>query len=354
MMEFVDDRVSIKALLNGGVDTFTESFNLPPSDDRVRSLEHHHRKTNEQNESAVNSPPNESPDFIDYASMFESPLGADSQYFDFWTGPFGLNHSPSFNSNDPSLDLFSQGLASDIKVDQGSQGPELHQADQVQYVAALHLAMYNKLWSLALEAQTRHQLTNYLNFLLTTERITRFISMYFRNWHLNCPMIHRLTFDPAEAPLTLLLSVTFVGALYSKVPAERLAAQKLVDVAELVVFDSEIFSLDTEVSQVIETGTVPAVERGEYDWNLFRELQGGFLMVIAQYWGGARIAKSRAVQSRFSDVVKACRTLLILCTAFLTILILQVLRKMRLPQSRHHPSDRISEVGWLQKESRIR
>src|ERR1700743_3135244 len=58
-------------------------------------------------------------------------------------------------------------------------------------------------------------------------------------------------------------------------------------------------------------------------------------MVIAQYWGGSRGSKRRAMQSRLGDVIN-------------------VARSMQLHRARHLPSDRISEVVWLQKETKIR
>lgn len=298
----LDDRVSIRALLNGGIDTFTESFNLPPCDDRIRSLESHQRKHEQGDESALNSPPNESPDTIDYSGFFGSPTGPDVQYLDFWTGPFGLIPSPSYSTTDLQLELYNpSGVSLDV---QSARTPSQSQLDQAQYVSALNLAIHNKLWCLALEPRTRQELTTYATFLMTNDKVSRFISLYFRNWHLNSPMIHRPSFDPAEVSLSLLLSVVIIGAMYSKDQSERLAAQRLVDVAELVVFDSEIFSLEIEASHVLQRESIAYVDSGEHDWKLFQELQAGFLMVIAQYWGGARIAKRRAMESRFGDVIK--------------------------------------------------
>lgn len=309
----LDDRVSIKALLNGGVDTFTESFNLPPSDDRLRSLEFHHRKDEqeEQSASALNSPPAKDTTTVDYLSVFESPLGLDDQYLDFWTGPFALIPSPSYSS-DTQIDLYNPSLFNvDGQADRTSLDPSPGQPEQATYASSLNLAIYNKLWCLALEPRSRQELTTYANFLLTTDKISKFITLYFRNWHLNCPMLHRPSFEPAEVPLSLLVSVVFIGALYSKNRSERFAAQKLIDVAELVVFDSEIFSLEIEASHVLQHETVSYGGPGSSDWAPFQELQAGFLMVIAQYWAGARIAKGRAMESRFGDVIKVSYTLLV-------------------------------------------
>jgi hypothetical protein len=123
-------------------------------------------------------------------------------------------------------------------------------------------------------------------------------------------MLHKLSFDPSKAPIILVISVVFVGAMYSKDQTERLAAKKLVDIAELVVFDSEIFSFDTEIVKSMQDAsttppqsTVPD-SSSDTEWQTFQELQAGFLMVIAQYWAGPRIPKRRALESRLGEVIK--------------------------------------------------
>lgn len=300
------DRLSIQALLNGGTDTFTEAFNLPPCDDRKRSLQFH--QENEEPEENDGDDPkleDESPAPIDYSGMFQSPLGIDDHYVDFWTGPFGMMSSPSYN--ELQLELYDPAmLSAEVQITSTPSSSAQPISDQAQFVSSLNMAIYNKLWCLALDGKTRQELTSCLNFLLTGEKIPRFISLYFRNWHLNCPILHRPSFDPSKIPIGLVISVVFIGAMYSKDQTERLAAKKLVDVAELVVFDSDIFSVDVGVTRSLQGDTIetPApVNQQDRDWEIFQELQAGYLMVVAQYWGGSRISKRRAMQSRLGDVV---------------------------------------------------
>ncbi|EXJ65583.1 hypothetical protein A1O7_01924 [Cladophialophora yegresii CBS 114405] len=333
----VGDRVSIQALLNGGIETFTEAFNLPPRDDRQAGL--HFRQQNEEPEDEIGSAhlklEYESPLPFDYSAMFEIPLGLDDQYLDFWTGPFGLMPSPSYS--DLQLDLYDPTIVSS-EMQMGSTASTSTQPppDQAQYVSALTMAIYNKLWCLALDEKARQELTVCLHFLLTGEKIRKFISLYFSNWHLNCPILHKPSFDPANIPVSLVISVVFIGAMYSKDHTERLTARKLVDVAELVVFDSEIFSFEVEVTRSVQGESTAKVSDSDYEWDIFQELQAGYLMVIAQYWGGgSRGSKRRAMQSRFGDVIN-------------------VARSMQLHRARHQPTDRISEIVWLQKETKIR
>lgn len=321
-------------MLNGGTDTFTETFNLPPSDLRQASLHFHQQNDEDENDSNHVKSEDESPLTFDYSAMFEMPVGTDDQYLDFWTGPFGMMPSPSYT--DLQLELYDPSIVSP-GVQTGSTPSTTTQpsSEQAQYVSALSMAIYNKLWCLALDEKARQELTACLNFLLTADRIRKFISLYFRNWHLNCPIIHKPSFDAAKVPISLVISVVFIGAMYSKDQNERLAAKKLVDVAELVVFDSEIFSFEIEVTRTIQGEPTTTVSDSDREWDVFQELQAGYLMVIAQYWGGSCGSKRRAMQSRLGDVIN-------------------VARSMQLHHARHLPSDRISEVLWLQKETKIR
>ncbi|OCT46104.1 putative C2H2 finger domain protein (Zms1) [Cladophialophora carrionii] len=332
----VGDRVSIQALLNGGIDTFTEAFNLPPCDDRQAGIQF--RQQNEEPEDEIDQShlklEDQSPLTCDYSAMFEVPLGVDDQYLDFWTGPFGLMPSPSYS--DLQLEMYDPSMvSSEMQMASTPSTTTQPPPDQAQYVSALAMAIYNKLWCLALDEKARQELTTCLNFLLTGEKIRKFISLYFRNWHLNCPILHKPSFDPVNVPVSLVISVVFIGAMYSKDQTERLAAKKLVDVAELVVFDSEIFSFESEVTRSIQDESTPANPDSAHEWQIFQELQAGYLMVIAQYWGGSRGSKRRAMQSRFGDVIN-------------------VARSMQLHHARHLPTDRISEIVWLQKETKIR
>jgi hypothetical protein len=333
----VGDRVSIQALLNGGTDTFTETFNLPPCDDRQASLQFHqqHEEAEDENDSSTQLKLEDgSPMMVDYSAMLDIPINMDDQYLDFWTGPFGLIPSPSYN--DLQLELYDPSIVSpDVQVGSTPSTTTQPSSDQAQYVSALNMAIYNKLWCLALDEKARQELTACLNFLLTGEKIRKFVSLYFRNWHLNCPILHKPSFDPAKVPVNLIISVVFIGASYSRDQTERLAAKRLVDIAELVVFDSEIFSFETEVTRTLQGESPTSKSDSDDDWDVFQELQGGYLMVIAQYWGGSRGSKRRAMQSRLGDVIN-------------------VARSMQLHHARHLPSDRISELVWLQKETKIR
>ena len=39
-------------------------------------------------------------------------------------------------------------------------------------------------------------------------------------------------------------------------------------------------------------------------WANFQHFQGAYLLVVIQYWAGNAKAKSRAMECRFSDIVK--------------------------------------------------
>ena len=141
------------------------------------------------------------------------------------------------------------------------------------------------------------------------------------------------SFDPDTAALPLLTSVVFMGAMYTKDERELYAAKRLLDFAELYVFSSDIFSSEYELAATICGGRNN--ENEAHDWIQFQNFQAGFLMVVVQYWAGGSVSSSRAMENRFSEVIK-------------------VARRTGLVRYRHTPEDGIDETIWIQNECRIR
>ena len=115
-------------------------------------------------------------------------------------------------------------------------------------------------------------------------------------------MIHIPTFDLDAIALPLLAAVTFFGAIYSPDQREAYVAKRLLDFAELFIFSSHIFSPETEVASVFSG--IRSVEDEATDWIKFQNFQAGFLITVVQYWAGGRSSKNRAMENRFSEVVK--------------------------------------------------
>ncbi|KNG87457.1 C2H2 finger domain protein (Zms1) [Aspergillus nomiae NRRL 13137] len=331
------DRGSIKFLLNGGTDTFTEHWNLPPSNDRPRTLnDYQSPRSFEEADSSILDYSTKG-NYLEYAPTYieSDPMALSffhDTFLDFFNGPFG---DPHRSTNDPyTTGMAYQSMApstqgSDLRLT-GQQPAYEHEAP---FATAMIQAILTKVWSLRLDAKTQEEISELLNFLLTPTRMRKYMALYFKYWQPNCPMIHVPTFDPKTVSLSLLTSVCFMGAKYTEDKRELDAAQRLVDFAELFVFSSGIFSSENEISS-----TYYGVQNADVDpncWVQFQNLQAAFLMVICQYWSGSRTSRNRAMENRFSEVIK-------------------VARRMGLPAFQHGPEERLHEYLWIQRECRIR
>ncbi|KAL4753717.1 hypothetical protein BDW72DRAFT_167788 [Aspergillus terricola var. indicus] len=328
------ERGSIKFLLNGGTDSFTEDFLLPPRSDRTRGLEYHHQK--EEAESSMlafkseGEPAEFAPAFVDLdpnsLSFFQDT------FLDFFNGPFGETHKTVGDTYAGGMMDYTPTPASNHDPNLAFSGQQPFEPER-PYATAMIQAILSRAWSVPLDAKVHEEISTNVTFLLTTGRIQKLVALYFKYWHANCTMLHAPTFDPEYVALPLLTSVVFMGAMYTKDERERYAAKRLLDFAELYVFSSDIFSSEYEMASTI-CGNRQA-EGEVHGWLQFQTLQAGFLMVVAQYWAGGPVSSSRAMEIRFSEVVK-------------------VARRIGLLTYRHTPEDGIDEKIWIQNESRIR
>ncbi|KAH1504841.1 hypothetical protein KXV26_004015 [Aspergillus fumigatus] len=330
------DRGSIKFLLNGGTDSFTQQFLLPPRSDRTRSLEYHNKKSLEDAGSSILG--YELKDSrTDYAPTFIESDAATLSFFqdtfiDFFNGPFGdphkllddpyvgqvAYHAVVPPGQDPNLTLTGQQL---------SYEPER------PFATGMIQAILARAWSVPLDAKAQQELSTNLNFLLTTSRIRKFVAMYFKYWQPSCAMLHRTSFDPEIVSLPLLTAVTFMGAMYTNDEREAYIAKRVLDFAELFIFSSEVYASETEISSMFCGNR--CLDDESSDWIQFQNFQAGFIIVVVQYWAGSRISRNRVMENRFSEVIK-------------------VARRIGLMKCRHMPHDPMDECSWIQKECRIR
>ncbi|KAL5339592.1 hypothetical protein BJX70DRAFT_149375 [Aspergillus crustosus] len=328
------DRGSIKFLLNGGTDSFTEDFLLPPRSDRARGLEYHQQKEDAENSMLAFQTPGDTNNFSPgFAEMDPNSLSFfQDTFLDFFSGPFGEVHKSM-------VDPYAGGMIDYPAMIPPEQDPNLALAgrhsfeSEKAYATAMVQAILSRAWSVPLDAKVHEEISTTLTFLLTTARIQKFISLYFKYWHANCAILHVPSFDPDTVALPLLTSVVFMGAMYTKDDREVYAAKRLLDFAELYVFSSDIFSYEYEIANTICGGR--NADGGAHDWLQFQNFQAGFLMVVVQYWAGGRISSSRAMENRFSEVIK-------------------VARRIGLIGYRHTPEDGIDETLWIENECRIR
>ncbi|KAL4805887.1 hypothetical protein BDV18DRAFT_140102 [Aspergillus unguis] len=328
------DRGSIKFLLNGGTDSFTEDFLLPPRSDRTRGLEYHQQK--EKAESSMLEFEPTKADNAHYAPAFveldpNSLNFFQDTFLDFFNGPFRAMHK---NMVDPYAGGMMEfpAVLPDQDPNMAFPGQQPFEPEK-PYAAAMIQAILTRAWSVPIDAKLQEEISTNLTFLLTTARIQKFISLYFKYWHANCTILHAPTFNPDAVSLPLLTSVVFMGAMYTKDERERYAAKRLIDIVELYVFSSDIFSNEYEVAATICGGR--SATSDVHDWLQFQNFQAGFLMITLQYWAGGPVSSGRAMESRFSEVVK-------------------VARRLGLVGYHHTPEDGLDETIWIQNECRIR
>ncbi|KAJ5166261.1 uncharacterized protein N7482_005042 [Penicillium canariense] len=333
------DRGSIKFLLNGGTDTFTEGFRLPPRSDRGRDMVYHDESALE--EASTNgeiypySVPGDRPDF---SPGFVGSDPANLQFFqdtflDFFNGPFGEAQKSGENSYTGQV-AYPAAIAPRQDSNLALPADQAMFETERPFAMAMVQSILARAWTVPLDPKAQEEISANLSFLLTTARIHKFTSLYFKYWQPSCAMIHIPTFDPETVALPLLAAVTFFGAMYSSDQREAYVSKRLLDFAELFIFSSHIYSPESEVASTF-SGT-RSTEDEANDWIKFQNFQAGFVITIVQYWAGSLTSKNRAMENRFSEIVK-------------------VARRLNLVKARHSPNEeQFEEHLWIQTECRIR
>lgn len=301
------DRGSIKFLLNGGMDSFTEQFRLPPSTDRARGLEYHNQKGVEEAERSILEYPvkGEQPEYTPAAFIEPDPATLSffqDNFISFFHGPFGdPNKEPNpYGSEIAYQALIPPGQDPNLTLP-GDQPP---QSFEKPFAIALIQAILTRAWTVLLDPRAQEEISTHVHFLLTTTRIRKFVSLYFKLWHPSCPIIHMASFDSEVVSLPLLASVVFMGAIYSDDMRESGVAKRILDFAELFVFSNDVFSFESEIGTNFCTGRSLDDEPNELVQ--FQNLQAGYIMLVTQYWAGSRVSRNRAMEIRFGEVVSVC------------------------------------------------
>jgi hypothetical protein len=242
----------------------------------------------------------------EYVSPFIESDPADMSFFrenfvNFINGPFG---DTSKSLQDP----LGESLVYPTILPPGPDPNLLLHGEQSFYEpesafsTALITNIFSKVWSGTNDPKAQQEILANLHFLLTTTRIRKFVNMYFQYWHHNCPLLHPPSFDPNQVPTPLLASVVFMGAMYSNDDREVHLAKKLLDFAELYVFSTDTFACENEIYQVFNG--IATTEGGKNDWLHFQYFQAGYLMLVVQYWAGSPVSRNRAMEIRFSEIIR--------------------------------------------------
>lgn len=217
----------------------------------------------------------------------------------FESGPFEAFHAEQVNLQ-PDKTTITWPL-----LEEGQSiwsGMLMHDDNGFDHVVASALinALTEAISRLALDLKTQQYLISDINYLMVPERIRRFIDMFKNMWHFNCPIVHVANFVPENVQTTLLVPVVMMGALYTSDERELAAAKNLLDVAEVYCFSSDVLSPELEISRSLQGRQGDETS----DWNEFQQLQGAYLIVAMQFWAGSQAARNRAMECRFSEVIK--------------------------------------------------
>lgn len=305
MSEQPSDRGSIKFLLNGGTDSFTEQFRLPPRSDRARGIVFHNQSGMKEAAEEV-FPYNVESNRPEYGPAFVDSDPAALHFFqdtflDFFNGPFGDGSKPPDGPYAGQM-AYPSVLPTAPDPNLAASPEQAIFEPERPFAMALIQSILAKAWTVPLDPKAQEEISASLNFLLTTARIRKFVTLYFKYWQPSCPILHVPSFDPETVSLPLLASVVFMGAMYSSDQREAYLAKRVLDFAELFIFSSHVFSPESEVAAVFSG--IRSSENEANDWVKFQNFQAGYLITVVQYWSGSRPSRNRAMENRFSEVVK--------------------------------------------------
>lgn len=134
---------------------------------------------------------------------------------------------------------------------------------------------------------------------LTAYNIEIFSRLYFAHWHKHGTMLAATTFDTACVQDSLLLAVMCIGGNYTPNRYQLYQLKYLLDVIEHYIFKKvehmgdEVWPADFDLFDVDEGGWQGKIE----------DFQAAYLICVAQYWTGSRMAKRRARRERFAKLV---------------------------------------------------
>ncbi|KAJ9288569.1 transcriptional regulator family: C2H2 zinc finger and Fungal Specific TF [Paecilomyces variotii] len=136
--------------------------------------------------------------------------------------------------------------------------------------------------------------------LFSPARIRLFLNLFWSQWHPNCPIIHKPTFNAETAPEELLCPMVVLGACTSPDIAHRKIAGFWFDIVEELVFTSPL--LDFECSRSYSCDCNRPVSRKK-----LQALQGAYCVCLYQNWDGSDKAKRRIRNQCFTVLVTAAR-----------------------------------------------
>ena len=219
-------------------------------------------------------------------------------FFDLLNDPFGSGFPEDLYDSDNVHHSHSAEQDPDLSA---SWGDTIFKPEP-PFVMALIQSILAKGWTVLKDAKSQKDLSANLTLLLTTARIRKFIALYFKYWHPSCAMVHEPTFKPETISVPLLASMVFMGAMYTIDQKELYAAKRVIDFVELYIFSNDVFSPESGIEAMFSGNR--CYEGEVDDWVKFQNFQAGLLITVIQYWAGNRVSRDRAMEARFSEIVR--------------------------------------------------
>ena len=236
-----------------------------------------------------------------FNSFFDG-LGEPDSLF-FWTSPlrsFGQHHlaeNLTFNNSIYRSEVMPAFEPMVIGMPDARLQAYETRAEEVRH--ALHTAAVNYGPAMP-DPQDMLSLSPTINSLTGTE-IALLVDLFFQHYHKHCPILHRPSFDLTVVPLGLLVAVIALGGMYAPDKPRMERMRSMLDVMELYIFNldglREEFPFSSDLSQAPDDITLHAQ---------FQILQGGYLVIVAQYFSGNLQAKRRARRQRYTRVLDVC------------------------------------------------
>ncbi|RFU27055.1 hypothetical protein B7463_g9284, partial [Scytalidium lignicola] len=307
------DRCSIKVLLNSGSASFIECFRFP---------DRHDQKTIYESNMAIVSPESDgteaqTPDFKgsneynDFSDHFErNPtdwLDYDNEdLLEFLNLPFagmlGMTDI-SFTTDFPVY--LTPGI-----ITPPSWLPQKEREPPSAQSTAIIQALEAKACTLCLDPQEQAHILQILESLFTPSNIEGFVKLYFELFQPHSPLIHQPTFSIDTTPIPLLLTIVLIGALYSTTETDLTSIKLLLDLVELYIFSLDDFTEEFEGRGFLRLSMgLHYRDTRDTDPLSFHNFQAAYFITFVQYWAGNKAARKRAMETRFSVLVKAARKL---------------------------------------------
>ncbi|KAF2019976.1 hypothetical protein BU24DRAFT_489824 [Aaosphaeria arxii CBS 175.79] len=148
------------------------------------------------------------------------------------------------------------------------------------------------LWSDSLEAMS------YDFFSLA--KLHKFLGLFWSCWYPNWPAIHKPSFRLSEASITLVISMTVLGACLSPDERERAKATLWFSATEELVFSSDIWSQD--LAQAWQNSDHTAQRQSQLEI-----IQAAYCVTLIHTWEGCKEHVLRVRRQRYNAIISMLR-----------------------------------------------